>query len=191
MDKHQVIADRESGKIDGFLTAMVAQGKMTVAEKQVVQQEWEGVARAAGWVDARGSLTGRVEDEADAAVTRHINHLQKTKIIELHPELKVELERFIESRPYHPLPSVPAGLARPGVALTQYHALVDYIAAKRAEGVIGHEEAHAIYEPAITVFEDSGVYLANLDDKTDKAVLVQAYSLMKQKLLEIRPESLG
>jgi hypothetical protein len=112
----------------------------------------------------------------------------KRKILELHPEMKEELDRFIEHRPYHPLPPVPPGLAQPGAALAQYHALIDYIARKRDEGVIKHEEAHAMYEPALVVFNDSGVDYGELSERTDKALLVQAHHLIKKKLLEIHPE---
>jgi hypothetical protein len=187
MDRETVLAFRESDRISQFLEAMVARGRMTEFERQIVDQEGHEVYRHAGYLDRAGRVVSTGEDES-AAVERQSNHQMKRKILEFHPEMEEELGRFIEHRPYHPLPPVPPGLARPGAALAQYHALIDYIARQRDEGVIQHEEAHAMYEPAIVVFNDSGVDYGELGERTDKAVLVRAHHLMKKKLLEIHPE---
>lgn len=187
VDRDEVITFRESGKIAAFLRALVARGGMTDLERRIVQQEGLEVYRHAGYLDRDGHTISASGDE-DAAVERYANHQMKRKLIELHPELAGELAHFIERRPHHPLPPVPPALATPGDALAQYLALVAYIDEKRDRGIIGHDKAHAMYEPAITVFEDSGIDYGEPDERTDKAVLVQAHHLMKKKLLEIHPE---
>ena len=187
VDKETVNAFRESDKIDDFLRAMVAQRRMTAFEQQIVNQEGHEVYRQAGYLDQHGRHSADYGDEG-AAVERQANHQMKRKIVEFHPELEGELNRFIEHRPHHPLPPVPSGLARSGAALAQYRGLIDYVERKREEGVIKHEEAHAMYAPAIEVFTDSGVDYGELSDRTDKAVLAQAHHLMKKTLMEIHPE---
>ena len=113
MTRDEIVAYRESRRIMHFLDDMVEQGRVTTFEREMVNQEEDSVARAAGHLDAGGRPTGG-ESDADAAVSRHGNYLQKKKILELHPELEDELERYINHRPYHPVPPVPSSLAGPG-----------------------------------------------------------------------------
>jgi hypothetical protein len=190
MDRDEIEASRECVKIGRFLDDMVGQERMTMSEKRVVEREAEAVARAAGHLDAGGKPTGRGGDEF-AAVARHENHVQKRKILELHPELEGELERFIAHRPHHPLPPVVGRLAVPGAALRQYRALIGYIDAKVEQGVITARESYQMNDPAIAVFQDSGVDSSALTERTDKAVIARAYHLMKRKLLELHPELAG
>ena len=147
MTRDEIVAYRESRRIMHFLDDMVEQGRVTTFEREMVNQEEDSVARAAGHLDAGGRPTGG-ESDADAAVSRHGNYLQKKKILELHPELEDELERYINHRPYHPVPPVPSSLAGPGVALQRFQTLGNYIDQKRNEGVITHSDAYTIFDPA-------------------------------------------
>src|SRR5271166_5047266 len=56
VDRDEIIANRESGKIGAFLSAMVAQGRMTEFERQIVDQEAHEVYRHAGYLDQNGRL---------------------------------------------------------------------------------------------------------------------------------------
>ena len=191
MDAVAIETGRELLKIAKFLDDMVEQERMTAFERELVKQEAAPVSQAAGYRDARGNYTGVASGDELTAVLRHQNHLKKKKIGDLHPELKDELERYIAYRPYHPLPPVAGSFARQGVALQRYRALLEYIDEKRHEGVISVHESHIICEPAIRVFEDSGVFLADLDEQTDKAVIARAYHLVKARLLDLHPELAG
>lgn len=187
MDRDVVLAQRESRRILAFLTQAVEQGRMTAFEKQLIRQEASEVMRQAGYFDQQGRLID-VGGEENAAVARLSNHLQRKKLAELHPEQVDELATFIEERPYHPLPEVPPHLARPNVALDQYKRLLAFIDERRDDGSMQHGEAHDAYQPGIRVFEDSGASHFDLNEKTEKAVLVQATHLIRKKLLEIHPE---
>ena len=187
VDRKEIEADRESRRFSYFLDDMVEQERITAFERQVVNQEAEAVARAAGQLDASGEVTSWIPTDSDAAVTRHENYLQRNKLLELHPELKDELERFINHRPYHPLPPVAGSLARPGAAVQQFQALGNYIDQKREEGVITHKDAYAMFDPAHRVLEDSGLHCGYLDRTSDPAAVAQAYQLMKKKLARTAP----
>jgi hypothetical protein len=187
MNKDEVVAFRESERISQFLKAMVAQGKMTAFEEQIVRQEGHEIYRQAGYFDRHSRHQADMGDEA-AAVIRQSNHRERQKILQIHPEMQAELDRFVEHREHHPLPPVSPGLAKPGAALAQYHSLIDYIARKRDQGVIEHEKAHEMYAPALQLFKDSGVFHSNLSEQTDKALLLQAHHLIKKKLLDFYPE---
>lgn len=187
MNREEVEAAREGIKISRFLDEMVEEERMTPTEEQLVRRAGQAIARAAGHLDANNRPAGGAWEEF-CAVTRHENHVEKQKIIELRPELKDDLERFINHRPYHPLPPVVGSLAAPGAALRQYRALIRYIDAKVDEGVITRMESYQMNDPVIAVCYDSGVAYGEMSEQTDKAVVARAYHLMKRKLLELHPE---
>ena len=188
MDRDVVETQRESQRIREFLQSMVSRGRITAFEQELVRQEGIELMRQIGYIDAQG-LPAKAEGEEYAGVVRHGNHLKKAKLCELHPELAEELESHIAHRPYHPLPPVPAELARPGVAYRQYRKLMDYIDAMREAGTITRDDAYDIYEPIHVVFADSGVFIGDAADaRTPPAVLIQSYHKAKAKLLELHPE---
>lgn len=179
---------RESQKIMEFLQVMTASGRITAFEQNLVAQEGIELMRQVGYLDARGRPAA-APDEEYAGVLRQGNHLEKAKLLELHPELAEELEQHISHRPYHPLPPVPTELARAGEAYRRYKELMEYVDAKRQSGLVTRDEAYSIYEPAHVVFADSGVFMGDAgDSRMPPAVLIQACRLAEARLLELHPE---
>jgi hypothetical protein len=184
----EVEASRESLRIGEFLKVMLEQGRLTPFEREIIEQEEEEAFREAGYLDQDNRPTTVRHAEEFGPIQRHANHRMRKKFSELHPEMIDELTQFIELRKHHPLPPLPPELSRPGAAHKGYLALLSFIEEKRKNGEISHREAHDIYEPSCEVMADAGVNHITVHEMTNPAVLAQAATLMKRKLLELHPE---
>ena len=187
MDSQEIIACRESDRIIRFLALMVEQGRISDFERALVRQEAQEVHRQAGYLGQHG-ITGAAMGPERAAVQRQANYQERQKIIELHPELEKEMVAAIEFRPDYPEPKMTPALEKPGAALAQYRKLLRYIDEKRETGLIERDTAYLAYEPAIRLFEDAGVFRGELTENIDNILLIKAYNVIKNKLLDIRPD---
>jgi hypothetical protein len=187
VDRADVLALHEAGRIDRFLKAMADAGKLSEFEWQVINQERDEAYRRAGYRDESDRPTHSTGDEF-TGVVRHTSQLRRQKLVEFHPELTAELDRQLAEQKYHPLPPVPIHLMRPGAALQEYQALMGYIWEKRKTGQIKQDAAYDAYAPAIELFNQAGVDDTELDLQTDKALLAHAANLMRKMLVETHPE---
>lgn len=178
---------REAARIASFLDTAVAEGRLTAFDRELIHEEGREVFRAAGYMGGRDEVLEALDDDS-LGVVKQSNHRERSKLASLRPELADSLTQHIEERQYHPLSAVPAELEATGAALQKYRSLMAFIQRKRNDGTISHDDAHTAYEPAIAVFNDSGVDYAELNLTTDKAVLAAAEGLMRERLRELRPE---
>ena len=191
MDQETVLALRESRRISSFLREMDDSGRITPFERRLVIEEASEVHRRAGYLDLDDVPADVAMGAEKLGVVRQANHAQRSKILELHPELGAELEQAIAKRLDVADPARPHTPGQPGAALAGYLALLDFIDRKRDGGQISRDEAYAAFDPAVTLFEDAGIDMDHLTAATDPIVLRKAEHAVREKLLALRPELAG
>jgi hypothetical protein len=185
LDKKHIAILREGFQLEDFITAKEERGELTAQESELIAAAGREVLIRAGLLDRNRRIIAGIAVE-HIPILRHSDHVEKRKLLELHPECKDELEQHIQLRKRLPLPPVPSHLVKPGAAYRDYRAVKDFIDRKWKEGVLTRDQADDIRAPGFEVFHDVGVI--EVTRRVDPAALALASQLIKEKLLELHPE---